>query len=91
MKCDNCRQDATRLRCEHSQWLCRSCVGWREDHSAAKRNQAVRLSTGLLTTRMEIEEVKRLRILPYEGSQPGDWIAGRMGENGRLQERDLKS
>lgn len=53
---------------------------------------ALKLSNGQVTktTKREIEEIRRLRVLPYE-KKGGGWYPGRMGENGKISEGYLKS
>lgn len=49
-------------------------------------NKKVKLDS-IFVTQAQIEEQDRMRILPYNGPN-GTHFVGRMGENGRIQERE---
>ena len=94
LKCDSCGDSPVyRVRIEKGLGYCDKCL---RNHSyvgdVTSINKTIILmntdGTTMKTTQSEINEVKRLRILPYE--RDGGWYPGRMGDNGKIQEGYLK-
>ena len=97
LKCDKCSEEYVfRVHSVgNGEFACDKC--WNAPMimvSVADINKSVTLNLGngqkMKTTKAEINEVRRLRVLPYE-KPGGGWYGGRMGENGKIQERPVKN
>lgn len=93
MKCDNCLDEPVyRVRIEKGKGYCDKCTR-PSSYSCSGLSETVVLKnsdgTEMKTTKREIEEIKRLRVLPYE-RPGGGWYPGRVDDRGKIQERYLK-
>ena len=95
LKCDHCgNAPVYRLRIEKGLGYCDKCARPRASNvSVSDLGKTVILRPGdgteMRTTQAEINEIKRLRMLPYN-KEGGGWYPGRMGDNGKIQERYLR-
>ena len=92
MTCDNCKDLAYRV---HSVgdgvFVCRNCYTAPPNRENVGSRDTV-LVGKTWTTKGQLDELERRRILPYE-KPGGGYYVGRMGENGKIQEKapDFKS
>ena len=82
-KCDYCGIESENPK-GYNRNFCDSCVSDKEIGIPATV-EYVQLPT-IRVTKSQIKELERRRILPYE-KPDGGYYVGRMGENGKIQER----
>lgn len=69
--------------------FCDACPSGRPDNKIAVYvKETVVVGNGYKTTKSRIDELERRVILPYKGKEKGDYYVGRLGENGKVQERE---
>ena len=84
MKCDSCSTPSYRLRSVgNGKWVCRNCLGYASQYVSVKTKIKV---GGMWATQRQLDEMGRRKILPYE-KPGGGYYLGRMGENGKIQEK----
>lgn len=92
LKCDKCGDNPVyRLRIEKGKGFCDRCRrGTPGNPVLLRENVTLNLGDGqtMKASKREIDEIKRLRILPYE--RKGGWYPGRMGDNGKISESYLR-
>lgn len=85
MKCDSCKTEGHyRLRCENSFWVCAGCRS-RMYVSSVGISKKVKVGK-TWATENQLKELERRVILPYD-KPGGGYYVGRVGENGKVQER----
>ena len=95
MKCEICG-DGNNYRLHFREvWACGKCLSVRNvSRETLNIGEMVTLrpapGQSVKMRRSDIDEIKRLRILPYN-KPGGGWYPGRIGDNGKIEERYLKT
>lgn len=87
--CDICHKKPW-FRVHAGQFICETCKPKFSGFPSSVVSTVKLGNQGVKATTKEIDEVKRMRMLPYNKPGGGYWH-GRMGENGKIQERPLKT
>jgi len=89
MECTICNTDHIRLRSLGNEvWSCYNCLSKRSfesTDSGIRIVKKIRLGSQV-ATEAQLKELERRRILPQK-KEGGGYYLGRMGENGKIQER----
>ena len=91
MKCDKCKKKDRKGNYIHFSkegFLCSECSPYKEISLNDIKFEKVFLKDYGWTTRSRLNELERRVILPYEKKGSKGYYVGRMGENGKIQERE---
>lgn len=87
MTCDKCKKEVLRIRATgNGGWSCGDCFYVPQTRFSAS-SETVFLKDYGKVSKARINELKRRVILPYN-RKDGGYYLGRMGENGKVQERE---